>query len=85
MVQLSSQNSGGKVVFYGWVPRNPPWAPTGVKVPWSLKSVNISKKTNKQTNKQKQNKTKMKNKNTHKKNNYTGRMLYMTMFLSKEN
>ena len=29
--------SAGKVVFYGWVPRNPPWAPTGVKVPWSLK------------------------------------------------
>ena len=26
-----------KMVFYGWVPRNPPWAPTGVKVPWSLK------------------------------------------------
>ena len=31
MVQISLQNSGGKVVFYGWVPRNPPpWAPTGV-------------------------------------------------------
>ena len=28
----------GKVVFYGWVPRNPPpRALTGVKVPWSLK------------------------------------------------
>ena len=40
MVQISLQNSGGKVVFYAWVPRNPPppsWAPTGVKVPWSLK------------------------------------------------
>ena len=39
MVQISLQNFGGKVVFYGWVPRNPPWAPTGVKVhvPWSLK------------------------------------------------
>ena len=37
MVQISLQNSAGKVVFYGWVPRNPPWAPTGVKVPWSLK------------------------------------------------
>ena len=24
MVQISLQNSGGKVVFYGWVPRNPP-------------------------------------------------------------
>ena len=36
MVQISLQNSGGKVVFYAWVPRNPPWAPTGVKVPWSL-------------------------------------------------
>ena len=30
-----------KVVFYGWVPRNPPWAPTGVKVPCHL-SVNIN-------------------------------------------
>ena len=37
MVQNSLQNSAGKVFFYGWVPRNPPWAPTGVKVPWSLK------------------------------------------------
>ena len=37
MMQISLQNSAGKVVFYGWVPRNPPWAPTGVKVPWSLK------------------------------------------------
>ena len=38
MVQISLQNSAGKVVFYGWVPRSPPpWAPTGVKVPWSLK------------------------------------------------
>ena len=40
MVQISLQNSGGKVVFYGWVPRTPPWAPTRVKVPWSLLSVN---------------------------------------------
>ena len=24
MVQMSLQNSGGKVGFYGWVPRNPP-------------------------------------------------------------
>ena len=24
MVQISSQNSRGKVVFYAWVPRNPP-------------------------------------------------------------
>ena len=24
MVQISLQNSGGKVVFYGWVPRTPP-------------------------------------------------------------
>ena len=32
MVQISLQNSAGKVVFYGWVPRNlPPWALTGVK------------------------------------------------------
>ena len=37
MVQISLQNSGGKVVFYGWVPGTTPWAPTGVKVPWSLK------------------------------------------------
>ena len=37
MLQISLQYSGGKVVFYGWVPRTPPWAPTGVKVPWSLK------------------------------------------------
>ena len=38
MVQISLQNSAGKVVFYAWVPRTPPpWAPTGVKVPWSLK------------------------------------------------
>ena len=37
-VQISSQYSAGKVVFYGWVTRTPPpWAPTGVKVPWSLK------------------------------------------------
>ena len=37
MVQISLQNSGGKVVFLRGVPWNPPWAPTGVKVPWSLK------------------------------------------------
>ena len=36
MVQISLQNSGGKVVFLRGVPWNPPWAPTGVKVPWSL-------------------------------------------------
>ena len=37
MVQISLQHSGGKVVFYAWVPiGTPPWAPTGVKVPWSL-------------------------------------------------
>ena len=36
MVKISLQNFPGKVVFYGWVPRNPPWAPTGVNVPWSL-------------------------------------------------
>ena len=36
MVQISLQNSGGKVVFLS----DPPWAPTGVKVPRSLKSVN---------------------------------------------
>ena len=40
MVQISLQNSGGKVVFLGWFHGNPPpWGPTGVKVglPWSLK------------------------------------------------
>ena len=38
MVQISLQNSSGKVVFLEG-PRNPLpfWAPTGVKVPWSLK------------------------------------------------
>ena len=36
MVQISLQNSGGKMVFSGGgVPS--PWALTGVKVPWSLK------------------------------------------------
>ena len=28
MVQSSLQNSGGKMVFLGKVPWNPPWAPT---------------------------------------------------------
>ena len=36
MVQMSLQNSGGKWFFRG-VPWNPPWAPMGVKVPWSFK------------------------------------------------
>ena len=36
MVQISSQNSAGKVVFYGWVLEPPPWALTEVEVPWSL-------------------------------------------------
>ena len=40
MVQISLQNSGGKVVFLGG-PWNPPLGhqrvATGVKVPWSLK------------------------------------------------
>ena len=31
MVQSSLQNSGGKVVFYGWVPRNPPLGTNGSK------------------------------------------------------
>ena len=31
MVQISLQNSGGKVVFYGWVPRNPPLGTNGSK------------------------------------------------------
>ena len=36
MVQISLQNSGEKVVFLGGS-MEPPWAPTGLKVPWSLK------------------------------------------------
>ena len=31
MVQISLQNSGGKVVFYTWVPRNPPLGTNGSK------------------------------------------------------
>ena len=31
MVQISLQNSAGKVVFYGWVPRNPPLGTNGSK------------------------------------------------------
>ena len=31
MVQISLQNSGGKVVFYGGVPRNPPLGTNGSK------------------------------------------------------
>ena len=38
MVQISLQNSGGKVVFLGGS-MEPSWAPTGTKVPWSLLSV----------------------------------------------
>ena len=40
MVQISLQNSRGKVVFLGRFHGTPPKAPTGVKVPWSL-SVNV--------------------------------------------
>ena len=36
MVQTSLQNSGGQVVFLGGS-MEPHRAPTGVKVPWSLK------------------------------------------------
>ena len=36
MAQNSLQNSDGKVVFLAPLP---PWAPTGVKAPWSLKKV----------------------------------------------
>ena len=32
MVQISLPNFGGKVISLG-VPWNPPWAPTGIKVP----------------------------------------------------
>ena len=38
MVQISLQNPGGKVVFLRGS-MEPPWAPTGVKVPWSLKNL----------------------------------------------
>ena len=31
MAQISLQNSAGKVVFYGWVPRNPPLGTNGSK------------------------------------------------------
>ena len=31
MVQISLQNSAGKVVFYAWVPRNPPLGTNGSK------------------------------------------------------
>ena len=38
MVQMSSQNSAGKKVFYGgFLGPPPPPAQTKVKVPWSLK------------------------------------------------
>ena len=39
VVQISLHISGGKVVFLGGPMEPPPlhWAPTGVKVPWSLK------------------------------------------------
>ena len=36
MVQISLQKIGGKMFFLGGS-MEPPWAPTGVKVPWSLK------------------------------------------------
>ena len=41
-VQISLQNSGGKVVFYGWVPRNPPLGTNVSKstlVTWVLKII----------------------------------------------
>ena len=31
MVQISLQNSAGKVVLYAWVPRNPPLGTNGSK------------------------------------------------------
>ena len=34
--EMSLQNSGMKVVFLGGNSIAPPWAPTGVKIPWSL-------------------------------------------------
>ena len=37
MVQNSSQNSAGKWFSMVGSPEEPPWASTGVKVPWSLK------------------------------------------------
>ena len=36
MVQISLQNSGGFLREVPWNPP-PPWAPTGVEAPWSLK------------------------------------------------
>ena len=50
MMQISLQNSRGKVVFSGG-PWNPPWAPTGVKVPWSLKCKEVFKRLNPGMNK----------------------------------
>ena len=32
MVHISVQNSAGIVVFYGWVPRNPPLGTNGSKI-----------------------------------------------------
>ena len=43
MVQISLQNSGGKVVSFRGFHGTPPWAPSEVKVPCSL--VNINNKT----------------------------------------
>ena len=37
VVQISLQNSGGKVFYLEVVPWKPTWAPKGVKVPWSRK------------------------------------------------
>ena len=31
VVQIPLQNSAGKVVFYGWIPRNPPLGTNGSK------------------------------------------------------
>ena len=46
-MQISLQNSSGKVVFYGWsLGTPPPWAPTGVKVPWSLSGNMITSRKN---------------------------------------
>ena len=45
MVQIALQNSCGKVVFYGWVPRNPP--PLGTNGSKSTYLGHLSVKTQK--------------------------------------
>ena len=44
MVQISLQNSGGKVVFYVWVPRNPHLGTNGSKSTLVTKVLSLSAK-----------------------------------------